>query len=179
VLGMEAYFTDGSRFDRPKRSEHEIYPPHAVAEFERRVPQPHPGGSAAYIDGYYYKPRTDWELFERHHEGLIATTGCLGGLVSQLILTAARGRHSTRAARFQDIFGRDHFFVEVQDTVSRGRAREQAAARHRALRSAPRLLATNDSHYTRPTRRSARRAALRTDRRADERRNRSARSHDF
>ena len=42
--------------------------------------------SAAYIDGYYYKPRSDWELLERHHEGLIATTGCLVGLVCQLIL---------------------------------------------------------------------------------------------
>src|SRR3974390_1216369 len=42
--------------------------------------------SAAYLEGYYYKPRVDWELLERHHEGLIATTGCLGGVVLQSLL---------------------------------------------------------------------------------------------
>ena len=42
--------------------------------------------SAAYLEGYYYKPRVDWELLERHHEGLIATTGCLGGVVLQALL---------------------------------------------------------------------------------------------
>jgi DNA polymerase-3 subunit alpha len=42
--------------------------------------------SAAYLEGYYYKPRVDWELLERHHEGVIATTGCLGGVVLQALL---------------------------------------------------------------------------------------------
>ena len=43
--------------------------------------------SAAYLEGYYYKPRVDWELLEQHHEGLIATTGCLGGVVLQALLS--------------------------------------------------------------------------------------------
>jgi DNA polymerase III subunit alpha len=148
VLGMEAYFTDGSRFDRPKRSEHEIYHLTLLAESNVGYHNLIQVSSAAYIDGYYYKPRTDWELFERHHEGLIATTGCLGGLVCQLILDNRPQDALEAAARFQDIFGRDHFFIEVQD---HGLADDERVSKPlleiaRAI-GAP-LLATNDSHYT-------------------------------
>src|ERR1700748_2443805 len=115
VLGMEAYFTDGSRFDRPKRSEHEIYHLTLLAETNAGYHNLMQVSSAAYLDGYYYKPRSDWELFERHHEGLIATTGCLGGLVPQLIPNGREKEALEAASRFQDIFGKDHFFVEVQD----------------------------------------------------------------
>ena len=145
---MEAYFTDGSRFDRPKRSEHEIYHLTLLAESNVGYHNLIQVSSAAYIDGYYYKPRTDWELFERYHEGLIATTGCLGGLVPQLILDDRPQEALEAAARFQDIFGRDHFFVEVQD---HGLADDERVSKPlldiaRAI-GAP-LLATNDSHYT-------------------------------
>jgi DNA polymerase-3 subunit alpha len=148
VLGMEAYFTDGSRFDRPKRSEHEIYHLTLLAESNVGYHNLVQVSSAAYIDGYYYKPRTDWELFERHHDGLIATTGCLGGLVCQLILDDKPKEALDAAARFQDIFGRDHFFIELQD---HGLADDERVSRPlldiaRAI-GAP-LLATNDSHYT-------------------------------
>jgi DNA polymerase-3 subunit alpha len=115
VLGMEGYFTDGSRFDRPKRSEHEIYHLTLLAETNAGYHNLIQLSSAAFIDGYYYKPRTDWELFERYHEGLVATTGCLGGLVPQLIRDDRYDEALKAAARFQDIFGKDHFFVEVQD----------------------------------------------------------------
>src|SRR5262249_12800568 len=104
--------------------------------------------SSAYLDGYYYKPRSDWELLERHHAGITATTGCLGGLVSQLILQGEHQAALDAAARFQDIFGREHFFVELQD---HGIDDQRVTIRPlldiaRTLR-AP-LLATNDSHYT-------------------------------
>ena len=148
VLGMEAYFTSKSRFDRPKRSEHDIYHLTLLAESNVGYHNLIQVSSAAYIDGYYYKPRTDWELFERYHEGLIATTGCLGGLVPQLILDGREQEALEAASRFQDIFGRDHFFVEVQD---HGLADDEKVSRPlldiaRAI-NAP-LLATNDSHYT-------------------------------
>ena len=86
VLGMEGYFTNASRFDRPKRSEHEIFHLTMLAETEQGYRNLIKVTSHAYLDGYYYKPRTDWELLETYHEGITATTGCLGGLVSQLIL---------------------------------------------------------------------------------------------
>lgn len=121
--------------------------------------------SRAYLEGYYQKPRVDWELLDQHSEGVIATSGCLGGQVLQALVPAPimdpdKGRTDTLtederfanalsiAGRLQDIFGRDNFFIELQD---HGIGAQRWANPHLvriadALR-AP-LLATNDSHYT-------------------------------
>ena len=153
VLGMEGYFTNTSRFDRPKRSEHEIFHLTMLAETNEGYRNLIKVTSAAYLDGYYYKPRSDWELLERHHEGISATTGCLGGLVSQLILKDEPDAALEAAARFQDIFGREHFFVELQDHGIDDDARvDRAAARHRAQaagrRCSPRTTATTRTRTT-------------------------------
>ena len=66
---MEGYFTNTSRFDRPKRSEHEIFHLTMLAETNEGYRNLIKVTSAAYLDGYYYKPRSDWELLERHHDG--------------------------------------------------------------------------------------------------------------
>ena len=55
--------------------------------------------SLAFLEGYYYQPRVDWELLERYHEGLIATTGCLGGHVLQSMLAGRRRRRAARPPR--------------------------------------------------------------------------------
>ncbi|MDP9335362.1 MAG: DNA polymerase III subunit alpha, partial [Actinomycetota bacterium] len=149
VLGMEGYFTNTSRFDRPKRSEHEIFHLTMLAETNEGYRNLIKVTSAAYLDGYYYKPRSDWELLERHHEGISATTGCLGGLVSQLILNDEHEAALEAAARFQSIFGRDHFFVELQDHGIDDDARVIRPLLEIARKLRAPLLATNDSHYTR------------------------------
>ena len=104
--------------------------------------------SRAYLEGYYYKPRLDWELLAEHHEGLIATTGCLGGHVLQSLLRGDRTGALEKAARLQDIFGRDHLFVELQDhgLPAQRDTNPQLLEIARELQ-AP-VLATNDSHYT-------------------------------
>src|SRR5256714_6310547 len=148
VLGMEGYFTNTSRFDRPKRSEHEIFHLTMLAETNEGYRNLIKIASSAYLDGYYYKPRSDWELLERYHAGITATSGCLGGLIPQLILQGEENAALEAAARFQDIFGREHFFIELQDHGQDDDAKvlrpllDIARALH-----AP-LLATNDSHYT-------------------------------
>src|SRR5207302_3412728 len=96
----------------------------------------------------YYKPRSDWELLERHHAGITATTGCLGGLVSQLILQGEAQAALEAAARFQDIFGREHFFVELQDHGQDDDASVLRPLLDIARKLSAPLLATNDSHYT-------------------------------
>ncbi|MDQ1454671.1 MAG: polymerase subunit alpha, partial [Actinomycetota bacterium] len=149
VLGMEGYFTNTSRFDRPKRSEHEIFHLTMLAETNEGYRNLIKVTSAAYLDGYYYKPRSDWDLLERHHEGISATTGCLGGLVSQLILNDEPEAALEAAARFQSIFGRDHFFVELQDHGIDDDARVIRPLLEIARKLRAPLLATNDSHYTR------------------------------
>ncbi|HUI49953.1 MAG TPA: DNA polymerase III subunit alpha [Acidimicrobiia bacterium] len=148
VIGMEGYFTNTSRFDRPKRSEHEIFHLTMLAETNVGYRNLIKVTSAAYLDGYYYKPRTDWELLERHHTGITATTGCLGGLVSQLILKDEPDAALEAASRFQDIFGREHFFVELQDHGIDDDARVIRPLLEIARKLRAPLLATNDSHYT-------------------------------
>ena len=148
VLGMEGYFVDTSRFDRPRRSEHEMYHLTLLAESTQGYRNLMKVSSHAYLDGFYYKPRTDWELLERHHEGLIATSGCLGGLVCQHLLAGDPAAAEAAAVQFQDIFGRDSFFIEIQDHG----LDEDAIVTPQLLELAARidapLLATNDSHYT-------------------------------
>jgi DNA polymerase-3 subunit alpha len=148
VIGMEGYFTNLSRFDRPKRAENEIYHLTLLAENNVGYHNLVKVTSAAYLEGYYYKPRTDWDLLERHHEGLIATSGCLGGLVSQLILAGEDESAYKAAGRFQDIFGADHFFIELQDHGIEDQHRTLIPLLEIARKLHAPLLATNDSHYT-------------------------------
>jgi DNA polymerase-3 subunit alpha len=148
VLGMEGYFTNTSRFERPKRSEHEIFHLTMLAETDQGYRNLIKITSLAYLDGYYYRPRSDWELLAQHHEGITATTGCLGGLVSQLLLQGDERAALEAAARFQDIFGREHFFVELQDHGIEDDAKVIRPLLDIARNLQAPLLATNDSHYT-------------------------------
>ncbi len=148
VIGTEAYMVTTSRFDRPRRDEHDIYHLTILAESTEGYRNLIKVASHAYLDGYYYKPRVDFDLLEQHAKGLVATTGCLGGAVSQRLLADDYAGASALVERFQSVFGRDSFFVELQDhgLPEQDRVNPQLIRLARDLR-AP-LLATNDSHYT-------------------------------
>ena len=105
--------------------------------------------SLAYLEGYYYKPRLDWELLERFNSGLIATSGCLGGVVLQALLQDDYQKGLELAGRLQSIFGRENFFIELQDhgLAAQRRTNPQLLRIAQDL-NAP-LLATNDLHYVR------------------------------
>jgi DNA polymerase-3 subunit alpha len=147
IIGMEGYFVTTSRFDRPKRADHDIYHLLLLAETTEGYRNLIKISSGAYLDGFYYKPRIDWDLLEQHHTGLIATSGCLGGLVCQRLEEGDFDGALEAATRFQDIFGRDHFFIELQDHG----IDQQRLANPRLVEIAGRigapLVATNDSHY--------------------------------
>jgi DNA polymerase-3 subunit alpha len=104
--------------------------------------------SRAYLEGYYMKPKVDWELLEAHHEGLIVTSGCLGGQVLQSLLQGDERGALEKAGRLQDIFGRDSFFIELQDHGMPEQQRTNPQLLELARRLQAPLLATNDSHYT-------------------------------
>ena len=148
VIGTEAYMVTTSRFDRPRRDDHDIYHLTILAESTEGYRNLIKVASHAYLDGYYYKPRVDFELLEQHAKGLVATTGCLGGAVSQRLLADDYAGASELVDRFQSVFGRDSFFIELQDhgLPEQARVNPQLIRLARDLR-AP-LLATNDSHYT-------------------------------
>src|SRR5271154_2913745 len=128
VIGTEAYMAANSRHERPVRrgkvddtggdvdgGQKLYYHLTLLAETVEGYRNLLKLSSAAYLEGYYYKPRLDWELLERHHQGLIATSGCLGGVVLQALLAGNVEEAERRAARLQDIFGRENFFIELQD----------------------------------------------------------------
>ena len=70
--------------------------------------------SKGYIEGFYYKPRIDKELLKLHHDGIIALSGCLSGEIPYLIGQNDMAGAMAVAGEFQDIFGKDHFYLEVQ-----------------------------------------------------------------
>src|ERR1700744_5032829 len=128
IIGTESYMAGESRTERPVRrgrggdtggdveGGQKLCPPLTLlAETVQGSPTLMQLSSAAYLEGYYYKPRVDWELLERHSAGLIATTGGLGGVVLQALLAGAVGGAEKKAARLQDIFGKQTLFVEIQD----------------------------------------------------------------
>jgi DNA polymerase-3 subunit alpha len=161
IIGIEAYFTDGSRFDRPPSDQNKRYHMLMFAESDVGYRNLLQLSSRSFLEGYYYKPRIDFELLHEHSEGIIATSGCLGGLVPQLLGPDAVSEEGNKgivrdfdgavaaAARFQDIFGRDNFFVEVQDHGLAAQNRIMGDLLDVAKKVGAPLLATNDAHYTR------------------------------
>jgi DNA polymerase III subunit alpha len=161
IIGTEAYMAGESRHERPVRrgrvddtggdvegGQKLYYHLTLLAETVEGYRNLMKLSSAAYLEGYYYKPRLDWELLERHHDGLIATTGCLGGVVLQALLSGDPAEAERRAARLQDIFGRDNLFVELQDHGLADQHSTNPQLMEIARRLNAPLLATNDSHYT-------------------------------
>ncbi|MEY4607272.1 MAG: polymerase subunit alpha, partial [Actinomycetota bacterium] len=160
VIGTEAYMAHDSRHERPPRrgrlddsggeaegGRKQYYHLTLLAENDEGYRNLIQLASLAYLEGYYYKPRLDWELLERHSGGVIATTGCLGGHVLQSLLNGDEKGAVEKAARLQDIFGRDNLFVEIQDHGLQAQRDTNPSLIEIARRIGAPLLATNDSHY--------------------------------
>lgn len=161
IIGSEVYMAHESRFERAHRtsqnddsggttgSGHKLYY-HAILLAENDIGYKNliQVSSQAFLSGYHYKPRADFELLEKYHEGLIATTGCLGGHVLQSLLNNNPQLALEQATRFQDIFGRDNFFIELQDHGMPEQKRTNPQLLEIARKINAPLIATNDSHYT-------------------------------
>ena len=101
----------------------------------------------AHVDGYYYKPRIDRELLARHSEGLIGLSACLNGEIARSLEVDDWESARRLAGEYSDIFGRDGFYLELQDHG----LPEQRRLNEQLLRLAPEvglpLVVTNDLHY--------------------------------
>ncbi len=162
ILGMEAYLTPGSRFDRPTGESNVRHHITLLAYNDTGYQNLIKISSRAFLEGYWYKPRTDRELLAEHSEGIIATSGCLSGEVaSHLVAGLVTEEGGNRgvfdpeaalraAADYQDIFGRDNFFIEIMNHNLPQQENLLPELVRIAERVGAPLLATNDSHYTRP-----------------------------
>jgi DNA polymerase III subunit alpha len=146
----EAYLAPGSRFEKQRRDTAEPYTHLTLlAENQTGYANLLRLVSAASLEGHFYKPRMDRELLERHHEGLIATSGCLGSEVNQRLLKGDREGARATLGEFRDLFGAGSYFVELADhgLPEQRRVNPELIALAGDL-DLP-LLAVNDLHYTR------------------------------
>lgn len=160
IPGTEAYMAKDSRHDRPARTRSKIddgggdagkqklyYHLTILAENNTGLSNLIKLSSKAFLEGFYYKPRADWDMLQEFHEGLIATSGCLGGLVLQDLLHDDFDGAVEKAARLQDIFGKDNFFIELQDHgLPEQHKTNPSLIKISDVIGAP-LIVTNDSHY--------------------------------
>ncbi len=149
IMGCEVYVAPGSRFDREAQAGEGRYY-HLVLLAENNVGYANLMKivSAGFVEGYYYKPRVDMELLETYHEGIIALSACLAGEVARNLARGLYEEGKKAALRYQEIFGRDNFFLELQDHG----IPEQQLVNQQLLRMSQEtgigLVCTNDVHYT-------------------------------
>jgi len=103
--------------------------------------------SAANLEGFYYKPRIDWELLRDHNEGLIALTACLGGEIPTLITLDRLDEARQRAAQMAEIFDDNRFFLELQENFIPEQEPVNNGLKQIARDLDLPLVATNDCHY--------------------------------
>ena len=149
IIGCEIYVTNGSRFDREiSQGDDRYYHLVLLAENNQGYSNLMKIVSTGFTEGFYYKPRVDYETLEKYSGGLIASSACLAGIIPKLLL---RGRYEDaveEALRLQNLFGRGNFFLELQDHGMP----EQRTVNSQLLRMSEEykipLIATNDVHYT-------------------------------
>jgi len=105
--------------------------------------------SLGYLEGYYYKPRVDWELLERHAAGLVCLSGCLSGRVSRALEENRPADAAADLDRLVQIFGRDSTYVEMQNAGLAEQARINPLLAKLAAETGLPLVATGDVHYLR------------------------------
>ena len=150
ILGCEVYVAPGSRFDKEAlgNGDDRYYHLVLLAENDEGYHNLMKIVSRGFTEGYYYKPRVDMEVLKEFHKGIIALSACLAGEVQKNILRGMYDEGKKAAYRYQEIFGKGNFFLELQDHG----LQEQKLVNQSLLRMSKEtgidLVATNDIHYT-------------------------------
>jgi len=159
IIGYEAYVITDSRLERPDRENNKRYHLTLLAENTTGYWNLVNMASRAFTEGYYYKPRVDYELLKEHSEGIIALSGCLGGEIAQFLAPDGsieegnkEGERSyskalEKAKFYQSIFGKENFFIELHNHgIDQQKIILPDLLKISEDINAP-LVATNDSHY--------------------------------
>ena len=149
IMGCEVYVAPGSRFDKEAgHAEDKYYHLVLLAENQQGYENLMKIVSKGFIDGFYYKPRVDLELLAQYHQGIIALSACLAGEVARYITRGLYEEAKKAALRYEEIFGKGNFFLELQDHG----IPQQQTVNSQLLRMHQEtgidLVATNDIHYT-------------------------------
>ena len=149
ILGCEVYVSPGSRFDKEAGvSEDRYYHLILLAENNKGYYNLTKIVSKGFVDGFYYKPRVDYEVLKQYSEGIICLSACLAGEVQKLLARNLYEEACKAALHYQDIFGKGNFFLELQDhgIPTQKLVNKLLVKMSRELDIE--LVATNDVHYT-------------------------------
>ena len=147
VIGCEVYMAPGSRFDKSMSSGDKYY--HLILLCENMTGYKNliKLVSAGFLEGFYYKPRIDFELLAEHSEGLIALSACLAGEIPRALLADDYEGAKKIAEKYIEVFGRDNYFIEIQDHGLADQKRTNPQLIKLARELGVGLCATNDIHY--------------------------------
>ncbi len=148
ILGAELYVASRGRTQKESRDADFNHHLTVVAETQAGYLNLLKLVSAGWLEGYYYRPRVDMELLAQHHDGLIATSGCLGGEVCTHLMKDRTQQARDTAARYKDVFGPDNYFIELQDHGLVEQKKVNPILLQLAAELRLRTVATNDLHYT-------------------------------
>jgi DNA polymerase-3 subunit alpha len=146
IIGAEVYVAAGSRFVKPTsgpKSYHMVLYARNETGYRNLMILT----SKGYLEGFYYKPRIDDELLEKHHEGLMASAACLGGEIPQAILKGDWDKAKEKALYYQNLFGEENFYLEVMNHGIPEEETVRKSMRRLHEETGIPIIATNDIHF--------------------------------
>ncbi|MGI6097477.1 MAG: DNA polymerase III subunit alpha [Dethiobacteria bacterium] len=149
IIGCEVYVSPRSRFDKEAKLDDYQFHLVLLARDRQGYKNLMQLVSRGFTEGFYYKPRIDFELLEQYSEGLIALSGCLAGEIPSLILKGKEEEAREVAIRYRSLFGKENYYLEIQDH----KLPEQKTVNKALIQMSKELdiplVATNDVHYCR------------------------------
>ena len=152
VIGCEVYVAPGSRFDKEPggagSDDSRYYHLVLLAENDTGYHNLMKIVSKGFVEGFYYKPRVDYEVLKEHAEGIICLSACLAGEVQRLLARDSYEEALKAAKRYEEIFGKGNFFLELQDHGIPMQRKVNGDLMCMSRETGIELVATNDVHYT-------------------------------
>ncbi|MDD4371528.1 MAG: DNA polymerase III subunit alpha [Anaerostipes sp.] len=149
IIGCEVYVTTESRFVKETRQgESRYYHLVLLAENNTGYHNLMKIVSRGFTEGFYYRPRVDYEVLEKYKEGIIALSACLAGEIPSYILEDDYEKAKETALNFEKLFGKDNFFLELQDHGISEQMKVNSAIVKLSKETGIDMVATNDVHYT-------------------------------
>lgn len=151
IIGVETYIARRSRFDKEAKVDTDSYHLILLAQNESGYRNLIKLVTIAHLEGFYYRPRIDWETLVSYHDNIICLSACLQGQLSQLLLRGEEKEAETVAQQYAELFGPNHYYLELQ---RHPKIPENEEVNSKLVRLAKRLglpiVATNDIHYVSP-----------------------------
>ncbi len=147
VIGCEVYMAPRSRFDKVHDIDNKTSHLILLAENQMGYKNLIKLVSAGYIDGFYYKPRIDFEMLKEHSKGIIALSACIAGEVPKTLLRGDYDEAKKIALKYAEVLGKDNYFLEIQDHGLSEQKRIIPDMLRLSEETGIGLVATNDIHY--------------------------------